>query len=178
MDSGRLGSLVVNVKKRLRDPLQLRLALVFSSLMVWYVGVYSPISGRMDATLSELSKSEKQLGVLREIEALRSQAAKFRDRIPTKTDPNEWVEYMLGGIRKYPPLKLLKLESQGMKKHGPFNVMILRIEIQGEFADLDGLLGWIETNARLFRIDSVTLKPTMGNIGGLVLQLTVLGVMG
>jgi hypothetical protein len=178
MDAGRLGTLGANLKNRLRDPLQLRVALVVSSLTLWYVAAYMPISGRMDATLTDLTKSEKHLGLVRDIEALRAQAAKFRDRIPSKTDPNEWVEYMLGGIRGYPPLKLLKLESQGMKKHGPFDVMILRIEIQGEFADLDGLLGWIETNTRLFRIDSVTLKPAMGNVGGLVLQLTVLGVMG
>ena len=113
-----------------------------------------------------------------EIEALCARGAdKFRDRLPQGTDPNEWVEYTLAGIRSF-PLKLLKLEPQGVKKFGPFQIMVLRIEIQGSFADLERLLGWLEFNPRLLRIDVVNIQKSGGVEGGLTLRLTVLGVIG
>lgn len=177
MDVNWRSPLWAKLKKRIRDPLQLRIVVGGSLLVAWYVGVFRPISSEIDAVSAARARSEAHLAPAREIEALRSQAALFRDRLPPKTDPNEWVEYMLAGIRKY-PLKLLKLEPQKMMKHGPFDLVVLRIEIQGTFSDLDALLGWIEANPRLFRVDLVELQPSQGNLGGLVLRMTVLGVMG
>ncbi len=178
MDAGRIGPMWTKLKGRLHDPLQLRIALVVAMLVTWYVAVYSPIRERIDASAKEQAKSEAHLAVVREIEALKAQAAKFRDRLPPKSDANEWVEYVLGGIREIEALKLLKLEPQGVRKHGPFDVLTLRIEIQGTFADLDAFLVWIEANPRLFRVDAVNLKPPIGFSGGLILQVTLLGVMG
>jgi Tfp pilus assembly protein PilO len=177
MDAVRLGPLWAKVKARLRDPLQLRFGLCGAMLVAWHAGVYRPMSSWIDAAEAARSRSAAHLAPAREIEALRTQAAKFRDRLPRETDKNEWVEYMLVGIRKY-PLKLLKLEPQPSKKHGPFDLMILRIEIQGTFAELDAFLGWIESNPRLFRVDLVDLHSSQGEPGRLVLQMTVLGVMG
>jgi hypothetical protein len=177
MDPGRLGPLWATLKKRLHDPLQLRFAIVGTLLVAWYAAVYQPISAEIDAVSAARAKTEAHLALAREIEALRSQAAKFHDRLPPKGDSNEWVEYMLGGIRQY-PIKLLKLEPQPRLKHGPFDLVVLKIEIQGSFADLDAFLGWIEANPRLFRVDLVDLHKGQGSVKGLALRLTVLGVMG
>jgi hypothetical protein len=178
MDPGRLGPLWVKLKKHLHDPLQLRFAVVGTLLILWSTCVYQPISAQIDMLSAARAKTESHLALAREIEALRSQAAKFHDRLPpNNSDTNEWVEYMLGGIRKY-PLKLLKLEPLPKLKHGPIDLVVLRIEIQGTFADLDAFLGWIEANPRLFRVDLVELHRSQGISKGLALKLTVLGVMG
>ncbi|MDG3007710.1 type 4a pilus biogenesis protein PilO [Paludisphaera mucosa] len=177
MDAGRVGPLWAKLKKRLHDPLQLRFALGGAMLIVWYAGVYRPMSAWIDEAVAARARSEAHLAPARAIEALRSQAAKFRDRLPEKADRNEWIEYMLAGIRKY-PLKLQKLDPQALEKHGPFNLMVLKIELQGTFAELNGFLGWIESNPRLFRVDQVDLHSIQGDAGGLDLQMTVLGVMG
>src|SRR6267154_2354886 len=83
---------------------------------------------------------------------LRNQDAKYRARLPIGTDPNEWVEYLLGGVRQS-TVRLLKLEPQILKKLGPYEIVVIRI-------------------------DSLTLQPTRSADSDLTLGLTVLGVMG
>ena len=61
---------------------------------------------------------------------------------------------------------------------GPYKAIVLRIELEGAYADLHGFLGWLETNERLFRIDTVKIQPHRSGDGTLIMQLTVLGVMG
>jgi Type II secretion system (T2SS), protein M subtype b len=177
MDTGRLTPILKSLKRRLRDPLQLRLFLGCGMLGSWCLVVYSPLSDGIEEAKRERTLAVAHLTMARDIEALRVQDAKYKPRLPTGTDPNEWVEYLLGGVRKS-PIRLLKLEPQSLRKHGPYDVVVVRIEAQGSFADLTALLAWIETNPRLLRVDSLILQPTRGVGRDLVLNLTVLGVMG
>jgi hypothetical protein len=177
MDAGRLGPLLKNLRKRLKDPLQLRFILGGTLALVWYAGVHMPASDGIAEANKSRSAAASHAAVAKEIQGLRAEAAKFRDRLPKGTDPNEWVEYVLAGFRDR-PVRLLKLEPKGVRKHGPFPVVILQIELAGKFADLDAALAWIENNPRLFRIDSASIDKGRGMEHGLILRLTVLGVMG
>lgn len=177
MDAGRLGPILKNLRTRLKDPLQLRFFVGGGMALGWYVGVYLPASAGIEEATRSRAVASAHAAVAHEIQGLRGDAAKFRDRLPTGTDPNEWVEYVLDGLRGR-PVRLLKLEPKGQRKHGPFNVVILQIELSGKFADLDAALAWIESNPRLFRVDSAAIDPGRGNDRGLILRLTVLGVMG
>jgi Tfp pilus assembly protein PilO len=177
MDSGRLTPILENLKRRLRDPLQLRLILGVGMLAGWASLVYLPISDGIEQAVQDRARAAAHSAVARDIEALRIQDAKYKARLPTATDPNEWVEYLLGGLRNS-AVRLLKLEPQILRKHGPYDVVVVRIEAQGSYNDLSALLAWIETNPRLLRIDSLTLQPSRGLDGDVVLNLTVLGVMG
>jgi hypothetical protein len=177
MDAGRLGPLLKDLRTRLKDPLQLRFFVGGGMALAWYVAVYLPASAGIEEATKARSAATAHAAVAREIQALRADAAKFRDRLPTGTDPNEWVEYVLAGVRER-PVRLLKLEPKGLKKHGPFSVVILQIELSGKFADLDAALAWIEDNPRLFRVDSASIDRGRGTDRDLILRLTVLGVMG
>ncbi|HMB06015.1 MAG TPA: GspMb/PilO family protein [Isosphaeraceae bacterium] len=110
-------------------------------------------------------------------DSVRAQVKRFQGRLPENTDPNEWVEYVLGGIRRY-PIKLASLKPDTPRKHGPFNVVVLKIALEGAYPDLDKLIGWLESNDRLFRIDSVQLEPHRSSNGDMNMVLVVLGVMG
>jgi hypothetical protein len=145
--------------------------------LVWYAGAYLPASSEIEEAGRAKAAATAHAAVAREIHALRAETEKFRDRLPRGTDPNEWVEYVLAGFRDR-PVRLLKLEPKGLRKHGPFPVVILQIELSGKFADLDAALAWIEDNPRLFRIDSASIDKGRGSDRDLILRLTVLGVMG
>ncbi len=177
MDAGRLAPLLRNLRARLKNPLQLRFILGGGLALAWYVGVYLPASAGIEEASRTRSAATAHAAVAREIQGLRAEMEKFRDRLPRGTDPNEWVEYVLAGLRDR-PVRLLKLEPKGLRKHGPFNVVILQIELTGKFADLDAALAWIEDNPRLFRVDSATIDKGRGSNRDLILRLTVLGVMG
>jgi hypothetical protein len=177
MDAGRLGPLLRNLRSRLKDPLQLRFFIGGGLTLVWYAGVYLPASAEIAEGGRVKAAAKAHGAVAREIQGLRAEIAKYHDRLPRGTDPNEWVEYVLAGLRDR-PVRLLKLEPKGLRKHGPFPVVILQIELSGKFADLDAALEWIEDNPRLLRVDSASIDKGRGNDRDLILRLTVLGVMG
>jgi hypothetical protein len=169
--------MVTQLLDRLHDPVQLRALTTCLVLLVGYAAAYMPLADQIEATSRTLAAETKRLDAAREIESLRSQYEKFRDRLPEKSDPNEWVEYVLGGVRRF-PLKLVQWDSEPIREVGPYKAVALRVELEGAFPDMNGFLNWLETNERLFRIDLVRIQPHRSGNGTMVMQLTVLGVMG
>ncbi len=163
--------------ERLHDPLQLRLFATGSMLLAGYLGIYMPLSGRIAELAPKLAQEQKRLSLARDIEHLRHQVDTYKDRLPDKTDTNEWVQYVLEGIRNF-PLKLVALDPAAPRRAGPYKAVVLHIEIEGAFSDLDSFLHWLESNDRLMRVDAVKIEPARGERKTLVMQLTVLGVMG
>jgi Tfp pilus assembly protein PilO len=177
MNVGRFKPLLINLGERLKDPLQLRIAITAVILAGWYFGIYEPIDAGISTAMKARTSIAAHTVLARDIEALRNEVDKLGPRLPTGTDTNEWVEYFLGSIREY-PVRLLKLEPMGTKKHGPFTVITLRIELSGQYDDLIKMLEWIESNKRLLRVDAVGIDPSRLGAGSITLKLTVLGIMG
>ncbi len=166
-----------NLLEHLHNPTKMRSLATGVMLLIMYVGVYMPFSGGMETIARERTKERKRLELATEVEHLRVQFNNFKQRLPKQRDPNEWVQYVLGGVRKY-PLKLAKLDSEDSRDMGPYKVVVLRLELEGVFKDMDSYLNWLETNERLIRVDSVKIAPHRSGKGILVMQLVVLGVMG
>ncbi len=163
--------------EQLRSPARLRLIVAGVMLATGYLAIYMPLSARIDETSRALNKERKRQELSQQVEYLRAQVQKFRARLPEKTDSNEWVQYVLEGIRKY-PLRMLALDSGVPQRVGPYEAIVLHVEIEGGFRDLDGFLHWVETNQRLFRIDAARIVPARGEENRLVVQLTLMGLKG
>lgn len=157
--------------------MKLRAVVTAVMLVIGYTMVYTPLSGDIDKTEKELKKERKRLQLADEIDHLRKQYSTFKDRLPQNVDANEWVHYVLDGVRQL-PLKLAKLDSEDSRDIGPYKAVVLRLELEGTYGAMDALLNWFETNQRLFRVDVVKVAPHRGGNGALVMQLVVLGVMG
>jgi hypothetical protein len=173
----KLARLVSAFWARMHDPIQLRAFLCGTLLLLWYACGYGQFATGIEEATRARAQENRHLGLASDIETLRAQVKRFQGRLPRNTDPNEWVEYVLGGIRKY-PLKLVAMTPAPVRSHGPYNLVGLRIELEGAFPDLDRLLVWLESNERLFRIESIRVEPHRANNGVIVMQLFVLGVMG
>jgi len=96
--------------------------------------------------------------------------------LPKDTDTNEWIQYVIGGVRKL-PVKLVNLDSADPRRVGPFEAVELRVEVRGYYHGLESFLDWVETNERLFRVDSVAVTP-MRNSNQLEMTVTLLGLRG
>ena len=131
----------------------------------------------MDSTNRNLNKERKRLELGCEVEQLRSQFNRFKNRIPKQRDANEWVPYVLDGVRKF-PLTLLKWNGDELRDVGPYKVVVLRLELEGTFSGMDSMLDWLETNERLIRVDTVKIAPQKVGSGKLVMQLVIFGIMG
>lgn len=161
----------------LRNPARLRGLMTGLMLLVGYAGVFTPLNGGIQATTLQLKQERQRLELAGEVEKLRNQFARFKDRLPKERDSNEWVNYMQAGIRTF-PLKMLKMEKGDARDLGPYKAVVLRMELEGTFGNLDSFLEWLETNPRLIRVDSIKIAPPRNAGSLLTMQLVVLGVMG
>jgi len=162
--------------ERLHDPLQLRVFVTGCILLVGYVGLYMPLSSRIDDTARKLSKERARYALIEEVEGLRAEVDKFQARLPEKTDTNEWVQYVLEGSREF-PIKLVNLGTRSPERVGPYEAVVLQVEVAGTFQELDSFLHWLETNERLFRVDSARIARARTE-NSLVMQFTLLGMKG
>jgi Pilus assembly protein, PilO len=163
--------------QRLQNPFQLRVALCAMLLAAWYWFGFAPMDDRMALTTFNLARDRKRLALATEVEALREEAAAFADRLPPRSDPNEFAQYVLEGVR-LGPLKLNSLNPEAPKDAGPYEVAMVRMELEGKYKDVDAFFRWVENDKRLLRIDSLTAAPDAKDMDLLKIQLTVLGLMG
>jgi len=163
------------VVERLHDPLQLRIFVIAVVLLAGYAAVYQPLSDRIEATTKKLKRAEQLVALAKSIEQLQTQYHSFQGRLPKQSDSKEWVQYVLEGARQF-PLKLSRLDCREAKQLGPYGIIVLQIELQGNFADMNRFLRWLETNQRLFRADDVRIAPQRSGSNILSMQLTVLGM--
>lgn len=187
MASTESGERRINLKaivvERLHDPLQLRILVTIVILLVGYIGVYMPLNAHITETTQRLNRDRK-LGELADtVERLQTQCSRFEKRVPQQTDTKEWLQYMHSGVRQF-PVKLSRLDCLDPKQIGPYKAIVLEVEVQGSFFELDRFLRWVESNPRLMRVDDISLalakskQKAKENKNDMVLRLTVLGMAG
>ena len=87
------------------------------------------------------------------------------------------MQYVLGAIRRS-PLRLNAFSPSVVKPLGPYQMVYLSIKLSGPLADLDGFLSWLESNERLFRVETLSLSPKSAEGNEFNMDIAVLGVMG
>lgn len=172
----RRASLRTQLFDRMHDPLQLRIVVIGVVLLVGYIGIYSPLNDRITQTTRKLEQEHKLLSLAESWEKLHTQYATFSKRLHP-ADAKEWVQYMHEGIRQF-PIKMSKLDSQSTRAVGPYRAMVIQVEVQGAFFDLEQFLAWIESNPRLFRADDINIAPAKSKVPtqDLTMKLTLLGM--
>jgi Tfp pilus assembly protein PilO len=167
-------------KKRyewLRNPTNLRIITTTIVLAAGYALVFSPLSASIDESARKLSAEKKRLEAACEIENLRRQYKSFKDRLPAKTDTNEWVQYILTGVRQF-PVNLAGLDPEPIREVGPYKAVALRIDLTGRLPDMNKFLHWLETNERILRVDMLMVQPDLKKDGTLNMRIIMLGIMG
>lgn len=171
------GKLAAAALRVVHNPVRLRVLLTALILGGWYAVFSQPMTAGIDETVARTAAGRKRLELAREVERLRAQLARFQGRLPRKTDPNEWVQYMLDGVRKF-DLRLSMLDTDGTKDVGPYKAVVIKMQVEGGFHDVDAFLRWVEGNPRLLRVDMLRMDPARMSRGKMDVQMIVLGVMG
>ena len=161
--------------KRLRNSNQLRMILTGFVVLIGYGVVYMPLSNDIADTRATLLAAQKRLRLTKEIESLRAEYKQCQPRLSEKPDPNEWVQYVLGDLRTR-PVNLRTVDFRPVRDVGPYKAIVLRIELEGSFQNLQAFLSWLETNKRFFRVDGLNIATTKGQ--NLVMELAIMGMMG
>jgi len=164
--------------ERLHNPTELRLFLMALVLGIGYAAIYLPLNKTIAATTLKLEKARKRLDLADEVQVLREQFRSIQSRIPDNGDTNEWMQYVLGGLRQS-PLKLESFNPSAPQTLETYQVLSLKIKVSGSFADLEQFIYWLESNPRLFRVDSLKLGQggAKGEAGEMGMDIVVVGVM-
>jgi Tfp pilus assembly protein PilO len=191
----RRGGLKAQLIDWLHEPLGLRIAVVGAILLAGYGGVYTPLSAQIGTMDRKITREQKLAVLAEKLEQLQMHCKQIEKWLPKQTDNKEWMQYMLDGIRKF-PLKLVRLDFLAPRPVGPYQALVMRIEVEGSYFQLDQLLRWLETNPRLLRVDDINIGlakqeqqsfgRTMGrekekkeeNRDNMVMGITVLGLGG
>ena len=164
--------------EQLHDPTRLRFIVAIAVLGIGYAVVYVPLDRSTTAAIRKTADSETRLSLANDVEQLRKQYQQVERRLPKHVDADEWVQYVLGFIRQS-PLKLNSFSPGASKPLGPYQMFCLSIKLSGSLTDLDQLIEWLESNERLFRVESISLTPKAGSDGEeFNMDIAVLGVMG
>jgi Tfp pilus assembly protein PilO len=161
--------------QQLRDPFRLRLVVAAAAVLLSYVAIYSPLHSRIEKLRWELREEERRSQLAEEVDLLRARFASLEGRLHAESDVNAWIQYVLDGVRRQ-PLKLVNLDVEEERKLGPYRTLVMRVHVAGEMKDLDQLLQWLESNERLFRIDTLSLEPDRSQAQHCVLQMTLLAL--
>ena len=165
------------VTEQLRDPFRFRIFVTLVVLGLAYFAIYTPLNGKIEETKRKLSQEQRLEALSQDVELLRAQMEFFEHRLVKGSDVNEWIEYVLNGVRAL-PVQLINLELKDERKVGLYRAVGLRLEVSGEMKGLDALLHWLETNDRLFRVDVMKLAPDRKRQTQRVMQLDLLGLKG
>lgn len=160
------------VLKHLGEPSKLRLVVVCGLVLLSMAGAYVPLSGRITERRARLAEKKRRLDAIREVEALRSEVNSFRGRIPKGADTNDWVRYVLGGLREA-RVKLRDMASKPPYRVGCYRTVTLSVEVEGTYEELKQFMEWLEQSDRLLRVDLARLEKQSDC---LVMRVVLLGL--
>lgn len=158
----------------LSDPLKMRLVVIIGMTAIAIMAVYRPLVGQIETKQRQLVSQKKRAGLIANVEALRKQTKIYRPRIGEKSDTNEWVQYILRGLRKS-GVKLRDMSSRQPRKVGPYKAIVLTVEVQGNYKAVKSLMEWLDQSDRLLRVDTIRCQKKLGSIEVKVILLGLVG---
>jgi Tfp pilus assembly protein PilO len=171
----RRGNAIKDLIEHLHDPTKLRLLVAAAMLGIGYAVAYLPIQTNIAVATEKLNDARRRLTLAEDVESLRKQFRTIQPRIPSG-DANQWMQYLLATLRQS-PLKMSTFSPGRPQPLGDYQVLSLRVTVSGSFREADQFLCWLESNPRLFRVDSITLAPGSGNSDDVTMSLSISGIM-
>ncbi|MGA2914642.1 MAG: GspMb/PilO family protein [Sedimentisphaerales bacterium] len=160
-------------EKHMSDPIKLRLTTMAILFIVFFGAIYWPLSKKIDENRRRLAAEKERNGYIVDYEKLDKQAGIFHSLISENLDTNEWVKYLLDGLRQY-KVKLKTMESRQPRKVGPYRAVSFSMEIEGTYPELKNYIEWMESSQRLIRIDMLQFEKRSDNI---LMKMLVLAVV-
>jgi Tfp pilus assembly protein PilO len=163
------------ILQQLRHPLKLRMSICLITMLVWYLAFFMPLGEQTQTTTARIARERKRVATAGEIETLRKELAPDHDLVRAGADLNDLMRHVIDHLRSS-PLKLIDLKPEASKDLGPYETIGVQLALEGQFAEIDAFLGWVESGGRPLRVDSIKIDPDQRKSGALKAQLTLLGL--
>ena len=147
------------ILEQLRDPLRLRVAVCVASLLLGYFALYSPLDAKIQKASRQLDDVKKLSATLTDVSLLEEQDEVLVKRLGPK-DPAVCVQHVVDTVRAQ-DVKVLRLEpAPEPVKIGSLEAASFQLDVEGPMKALDALLYSLETDEKLFRIESFRITPS------------------
>jgi Tfp pilus assembly protein PilO len=144
-------------------------------IVLWYIGFFVPTYEQTAMTSARITREHKRIATAKEIEALKKAVEPHHEIIRASADLNELMRHVIDHLRTS-PLKLIDLKPEASKDLGAYQTIGVQLAFEGQFAEIDTFLGWVESGQRPLRVDSIKIDPSQKNSNSLKVQLTLLGL--
>jgi len=163
------------ILQQLRHPLKLRVILCLTIIGVWFLLFFMPLGDQTQMTTAKIARERKRIATAREIETLKKALAPHHALIPAGANLSDLMRRVIDHLRSS-PLKLIDLKPEAPKDLGPYETIGIQLALEGQFAEIDAFLSWVETDESHLRVDSIKIDPNQQNAGRLKAQLTLLSL--
>lgn len=160
---------------QLSHPIKLRVALGLGMILGWQVSFFGPLSEDVVATTARIGREQRRIATAQEVEQLKKAQTPHQEAVGSADGVNELIQFIMARIRSS-PVRLVDLIPGKAKDLGPFQAISLNLKLNGTYKDIDDLLGWIESNPRLLRVDTIQMKPNNREPGQLNADLTLVAL--
>ena len=173
MDKTKLIKYKTLALKHLGNPMKLRLFTIGTLLIAVFFMIYMPLSDKINLTEKQIAAEKERNSSIAEYEKLQKQVEAFHGLIAEQSDTNEWIQYLLDGLRQF-QVKLRGMESKQQKKVGPYKAVAVSMEVEGPYPELKKFVEWIESSQRILRIDMLQFKQEPKS---LLMKILILGIL-
>ena len=163
------------VLRQLSHPIKLRVALCVAMIVAWQGFFFGPLGEDVVATTARIQRERRRAETAKEIEQLKKAQAPHQGAVGSADGVNELIQFIMARIRSS-PVRLVDLLPGKAKDVGPFQAISLQLKLNGSYKDIDDLLGWVESNPRLLRVDAILMKPNSRDPGRLAADLTLVAL--
>lgn len=148
---------------QLRNPTKLRFVCVAILWIVGYGFFISDQNKKINEANAQLAVETKRVAVCKEIENLQKQLDLCNKNVMLYAQDNEWVESILAETRTV-NLLVASMETRAGETatHGPYTVLVLRMQLQGTYLELLKLVRWCDSPERTIRVDSLKIDRAAG----------------
>jgi Tfp pilus assembly protein PilO len=167
----------LSLRAKLRERNGLRWTIAGATLIIGLFAIHWPATEYRRVLQQRLNNEKSRNQLAAEVVSLRGELLKYKAHIPEGAGANEWRQYVLEELRNS-MLATTSIEPGKTEQFGPYQLVALKLEVEGSYPDLDAFLERIENNRRLLRIDQLSISSGKNADNELTIQLTISGIIG
>ena len=160
------------LSEQLRDPIRMRLAVAFVTIVILLFGISDPLHGRTRKARRSLNELRQRVSTAEEVLLLRASMEDVRSRILQGEGSDPVTDFFMQLLRQS-PVDLNQINVEAAQRLGPLYSVRTTIDLSGSYEELNEVLHLIESQPELLRIESLQISPSDRSDAEPIMQLAI-----
>lgn len=154
-------------------PFKKPLVVAVPTLLILYLGVYSPMGDKLKSASSDIKRLEVVAQNFGDYSESKSQLAAYQSRLPLVKDKEEWLNYLLTSTGKKCGISFDGISAQTESEAGSFLVVSRKVTVVTTYENIGRWIAEIENSPIFLRINSFTCEKDRPNPGKVKVEFTL-----